>query len=217
MISGGAPGAGGSSIRGGGSPGAGGSAGGSCVGGAGAGGSSCGGFRAGGSSIGGPGGVLGGGTLGSGGAGDGGSRGGPGGWIARTGRTRSLVWKSMEPTRCKGVARIAVPGGSARPGGRETPGTADAQARSMDILTWLIVGLVAGVLASLVVGGSGYGIIGDIVIGIVGAFLGGFVFREAGWAAPWGGLAGTIFVAFIGAVLLLVVIHLVRRGSRRGA
>lgn len=84
----------------------------------------------------------------------------------------------------------------------------------MEILTWLVIGLVAGVLASLLVGGSGYGLIGDIVIGIVGAFLGGFVFRQAGWEAPWGGLAGSIFVAFIGAVILLVILHLVRGGVR---
>jgi uncharacterized membrane protein YeaQ/YmgE (transglycosylase-associated protein family) len=81
----------------------------------------------------------------------------------------------------------------------------------MDILTWLIVGLVAGVLASLIVGGSGYGIIGDIVVGIVGAFLGGWIFREAHWHAPFTGLAGTISVAFIGALLLLVVLHLFQR------
>lgn len=87
----------------------------------------------------------------------------------------------------------------------------------MEILTWIIVGLVAGVLASLLVGGSGYGIIGDIVIGIVGAFIGGYVFSAAGWSAPWGGLAGTIFVAFIGAVLLLVIIHLIRGASARSA
>jgi len=85
----------------------------------------------------------------------------------------------------------------------------------MEILTWLIIGLVAGVLASLIVGGSGYGLIGDIVIGIIGAFLGGFVFRQAGWEAPWGGLAGSIFVAFIGAVILLVILHLIRGGARR--
>jgi uncharacterized membrane protein YeaQ/YmgE (transglycosylase-associated protein family) len=84
----------------------------------------------------------------------------------------------------------------------------------MDILTWLIVGLVAGVLASLVVG-SGVGIIGDIIIGIVGAFIGGYVFRAAGWSAPFGGLAGTIFVAFIGAVILLLIIHLVRGATTR--
>ena len=86
----------------------------------------------------------------------------------------------------------------------------------MGILAWIVVGLVAGVLASLVMGGTGYGIIGDIVIGIVGAFVGGWIFREAGWAAPFGGLAGTIFVAFIGAVVLLVVIRLFRgAGTRR--
>jgi uncharacterized membrane protein YeaQ/YmgE (transglycosylase-associated protein family) len=85
----------------------------------------------------------------------------------------------------------------------------------MEILTWLIVGLVAGVLASLIVGGTGYGIIGDIVVGIVGAFVGGWLFRAAGWASPFGGLAGTIFIAFIGAVVLLVIIHLIRGASTR--
>ena len=85
----------------------------------------------------------------------------------------------------------------------------------MEILAWLIVGLVAGVLASLVVGGTGYGIVGDIVAGIAGAFIGGWVFREMGWAAPWGGLAGTIFVAFIGAVLLLLIVHLIQGATRR--
>ncbi|MBL9018169.1 MAG: GlsB/YeaQ/YmgE family stress response membrane protein [Myxococcales bacterium] len=85
----------------------------------------------------------------------------------------------------------------------------------MDILTWLIVGLVAGLLASMLVDGTGYGIIGDIVIGIVGAFVGGYVFRAAGWSAPWDGLAGTIFVAFIGAAICLAIIHLVRGMTMR--
>lgn len=80
----------------------------------------------------------------------------------------------------------------------------------MDILTWIIVGLVAGVLASLVVGG-GFGIVGDIIIGIVGAFIGGWIFSKMGWSSPFGGLAGTIFVAFIGAVVLLFVLRLIRR------
>jgi uncharacterized membrane protein YeaQ/YmgE (transglycosylase-associated protein family) len=80
------------------------------------------------------------------------------------------------------------------------------------ILIWAVVGLIAGVLASLVVG-SGYGMLGNIVVGIVGAFVGGWVFRAAGWTAPFGGLAGTIFVAFIGAVLLLVLLRLLRFGG----
>jgi len=81
----------------------------------------------------------------------------------------------------------------------------------MDILTWIIVGLVAGVLASLVMGG-GYGIIGDIIIGIVGAFIGGWIFRQLGWHSPFGGrLAGPIFIAFIGALVLLFLLRLIRR------
>ena len=80
------------------------------------------------------------------------------------------------------------------------------------LLVWIVVGLVAGVLASLVVG-SGFGLIGDIVIGVVGAFIGGLLFCAAGWSAPFGGLAGTIFVAFIGAVILLLLLRLLRRGS----
>jgi uncharacterized membrane protein YeaQ/YmgE (transglycosylase-associated protein family) len=80
----------------------------------------------------------------------------------------------------------------------------------VDLLTWIIVGLVAGVLASLVVGG-GFGIIGDIIIGIVGAFVGGWIFSKLGVDSPFGGLAGTIFVAFIGAVVLLFLLRLIRR------
>ena len=83
----------------------------------------------------------------------------------------------------------------------------------MDLLTWLIVGLVAGVLASLVMGGTGYGLIGDIIIGIVGAFVGGWLFRALGVASPLGGLAGTILVAFIGAVVLLLILRLIRRAT----
>ena len=85
----------------------------------------------------------------------------------------------------------------------------------MDILMWIIVGLVAGVLASMVVGGIGYGILGDILVGIVGAVFGGWLFREAGWHVPMGGLPGTIFVAFIGAVLLLAIVRLARDGLGR--
>jgi uncharacterized membrane protein YeaQ/YmgE (transglycosylase-associated protein family) len=83
----------------------------------------------------------------------------------------------------------------------------------MDILTWLIVGLIAGILSSFVAGGIGYGILGDIVVGIVGAFVGSWLFSLLGVASPFPGLAGTIFIAFIGAVVLLFVLHLIR-GTR---
>ena len=81
----------------------------------------------------------------------------------------------------------------------------------MDLLTWLIVGLVAGVLASYVVGGIG--LLGDILIGMVGAVVGGWLFARLGITVPLGGLAGTIFVAFIGAIILLVIVHAVRRAT----
>jgi uncharacterized membrane protein YeaQ/YmgE (transglycosylase-associated protein family) len=79
-----------------------------------------------------------------------------------------------------------------------------------EILIWIFVGLVAGVLASLVAGG-GFGIVGDIIIGIVGAFVGGWIFRQMHWHTPFSGLAGTIFVAFIGAVVLIFLLRLIRR------
>jgi uncharacterized membrane protein YeaQ/YmgE (transglycosylase-associated protein family) len=87
----------------------------------------------------------------------------------------------------------------------------------VDILTWIIVGLVAGVLASLVMGGSGYGLIGDIIIGIVGAFVGGWIFQKLGTSSPFGGLAGVIFVAFIGAVVLLFLLRVIRSATVRRA
>jgi uncharacterized membrane protein YeaQ/YmgE (transglycosylase-associated protein family) len=80
----------------------------------------------------------------------------------------------------------------------------------MDIVTWLIVGLVAGVLADVVVGG-GFGVLGDIVVGVVGAYVGGWLFAELSWRAPVQGLAGVVLVAFVGAVVLLLLLRLVRR------
>lgn len=87
----------------------------------------------------------------------------------------------------------------------------------MDVLTLLLVGLVAGVLAALVVGGSGYGIIGDIVIGIVGAFVGDWLFRTLGLPNPLDGLPGTILVAFVGAIVLLLILRLIRSAQYRRA
>ena len=83
------------------------------------------------------------------------------------------------------------------------------------LLLWLVVGLIAGWLASAVVGG-GFGLLGDIVVGVVGSFLGGFLFRALHVHAPFHGLAGTIFVAFCGAVVLLLLLRVIRSASIRG-
>lgn len=82
----------------------------------------------------------------------------------------------------------------------------------MDFVTWLVVGLIAGVLASLVVGGVG--LIGDIIVGIVGAFVGGWIFQKLGVSSPFNGLAGVIFTAFIGAVVLLFLLHIIAGRKR---
>lgn len=79
----------------------------------------------------------------------------------------------------------------------------------MEILWLLIIGLIAGWLASAIVGG-GFGLIGDIVVGIVGAFLGGYLFNALGISAG-GGVLGTIIVATVGAIVLLLLLRLVRR------
>ena len=82
------------------------------------------------------------------------------------------------------------------------------------LVVMLIIGLVAGLLASVAVGGVGYGILGDIVIGILGAFIGSWLFNALGIGVPFGGIAGTIFVAFIGAVVLLVVLRVLRSAGK---
>jgi len=79
------------------------------------------------------------------------------------------------------------------------------------LVMWLIVGLVAGFLASRVMGG-GYGLIGDIVVGIIGAFLGGWLAGFLGFGATYG-LLGSIVIAFIGACILLALLRAV--SSRR--
>ena len=84
----------------------------------------------------------------------------------------------------------------------------------MDIITWIVVGLVAGLLASAVVGGIGYGLIGDIIVGIVGAVIGGWLFATLGVSLPFSGIIATITVAFFGAVALLLIIKALRPGRR---
>ncbi len=80
-----------------------------------------------------------------------------------------------------------------------------------NVLWWLVVGLVAGFLASRVMRGGGYGLIGDIVVGLIGAFIGGWLAGLLGLASF--GLIGTIVVAFIGACVLLAILHAVTRGG----
>jgi len=78
------------------------------------------------------------------------------------------------------------------------------------ILIWLVVGAVAGLLAGMVVKGGGFGLLGDIVVGILGAFLGGWLLPRLGIDLGVG-LVPVIASATIGAVVLLLVLRLIRR------
>jgi uncharacterized membrane protein YeaQ/YmgE (transglycosylase-associated protein family) len=77
------------------------------------------------------------------------------------------------------------------------------------LLIWLFVGAVAGWLAGLIVKGYGYGLIGNIVVGIVGAFVGGWLFEQFGIVSGQG-IVGSIIGATVGAVVILILIRLVR-------
>jgi uncharacterized membrane protein YeaQ/YmgE (transglycosylase-associated protein family) len=83
---------------------------------------------------------------------------------------------------------------------------------TMSLLSWLVVGLIAGFLASRVMSG-GYGLIGDIIVGIVGALIGGWLATTfLKMPNPVSGInIGTILVAFVGAVILLGILRLIRR------
>ena len=80
----------------------------------------------------------------------------------------------------------------------------------MGLLVFLIVGAIAGWLAGQFVKGGGYGLIGDIVVGIVGAYIAGFLFPRLGFVLG-AGIVGDIISAAIGAIILLVVIRLIKR------
>jgi len=82
------------------------------------------------------------------------------------------------------------------------------------VFVWFIlIGLVAGWLAGKLVKGGGFGVLGDIIVGVLGALLGGFLFSSLG-ASTGGGLLGSILVATVGAVVLLLLARLVKRGSK---
>ena len=78
------------------------------------------------------------------------------------------------------------------------------------LLVFLLVGAVAGWLAGQIVKGYGFGLIGNIVVGIVGAFLAGFLLPRAGLGVP-AGILGSIIFATVGAVVLLLLIRVIKR------
>ena len=84
----------------------------------------------------------------------------------------------------------------------------------MSLLAWIVVGLIAGFVASKLVSGTGQGAVMDIVLGVVGAVIGGWLFHTFGMAGVSGFNLYSLLVAVVGAVVLLVVYHAVSRGAR---
>jgi uncharacterized membrane protein YeaQ/YmgE (transglycosylase-associated protein family) len=86
----------------------------------------------------------------------------------------------------------------------------------MSIIGWIVLGLIAGFIASKVVNKTGEGLVLDIVLGIVGAVVGGWLFAQFGAAGVTGFNLYSMLVAIIGAIVVLVVYHLVtgRRAVR---
>ena len=80
----------------------------------------------------------------------------------------------------------------------------------MEFIWFVLIGLAAGWLAGQLMKGGGYGHLGDLALGEMGALIGGFLFRQLGLAAG-GGLIGALIVATIGAVVVLFLVRMVKR------
>jgi uncharacterized membrane protein YeaQ/YmgE (transglycosylase-associated protein family) len=89
----------------------------------------------------------------------------------------------------------------------------------MTLFVWILLGLIAGFIASHIVNHRGEGIVLDVMLGIVGAFVGGWLFRTFGHTGVTGLNLHSILVAAVGAIVLLFVYHVIRRatmGTPRG-
>ncbi len=80
----------------------------------------------------------------------------------------------------------------------------------MTVIWFLLIGAVAGWLAGLAMKGRGFGVLGNIVVGVVGAILGGYLFGVLG-VSTGGGVLGSLITAFVGAVVLLFLVGLIKK------
>ena len=81
----------------------------------------------------------------------------------------------------------------------------------MQVIGWIILGLIAGFIASKIVNRKGSGIIVDIILGVIGAFVGGYLFSLVGAHGATGFNFYSLFVAIVGSIVVLVVYHFVMR------
>ena len=83
----------------------------------------------------------------------------------------------------------------------------------MSIIAWIVLGLIAGFIGSKVVNKQGEGLVVDVVLGIVGAVIGGYLFNLFGASGVTGLNLYSMFVAVVGSVIVLVLYHAVRRAA----
>jgi uncharacterized membrane protein YeaQ/YmgE (transglycosylase-associated protein family) len=83
----------------------------------------------------------------------------------------------------------------------------------MGLLAWIVLGLIAGAIASFLVGG-GLGLLGTIILGIIGAVVGGFLAQQLGYGSITGLDLTSIVIATIGAIVVIVVVRALRGGRR---
>lgn len=79
------------------------------------------------------------------------------------------------------------------------------------VIAWIVVGLIAGAIAGRLASGHGYGCLGDIILGLIGAFVGGIVVSLFVKGNTTAGFLGTIVVAIVGAVILVLALRVIRR------
>ncbi len=77
------------------------------------------------------------------------------------------------------------------------------------LILYLLIGLAAGWLAGRIMKGGGFGLVGDLIVGVVGAFLGGWLFDLLGISL--GGLLGSLVTALVGAIVLLYLLRLIKK------
>jgi len=81
----------------------------------------------------------------------------------------------------------------------------------MDLLWFVLIGIAAGWLAGQIMKGGGFGLVGDLIVGVIGALLGGFLLGLLGIHAY--GLVGNLIIATVGAVILIALLRLIKRGK----
>ncbi|PKO03352.1 MAG: GlsB/YeaQ/YmgE family stress response membrane protein [Chloroflexi bacterium HGW-Chloroflexi-5] len=87
----------------------------------------------------------------------------------------------------------------------------------MGLLSWIVVGLIAGWLAGLIMRGSGFGLLGNIIVGVIGGLLGGWLASSVFNIGPGvsGINIGSIFIAFLGAIVLILILRMLGLGRKR--